>query len=60
MGSSPLPVSLQSKFLNSKPASRLRDYRGNLDMYVLQAAAEMLESKMLQQITDTLLPDSGI
>ena len=34
MGSSPLPVSLQSKFQKSNTISRLRDFKGNLDMYV--------------------------
>lgn len=40
MGSSPLPVSLQSKFQSSRSMSRLRDYRGNFNMYVSSVASE--------------------
>lgn len=39
MGSSPLPVSLQSKFQKARPVSRWRDYQGNFNMYVSRLPA---------------------
>ena len=40
MGSSPLPVSLQSKFQKARPLPRWKDYQGNFNMYVFLPLAE--------------------
>jgi len=36
MGSSPIPLSLQSKLQKSKAYSRLKDYKSNINMLVVR------------------------